>query len=135
MQDIDEQNRKHIKIGKVHAVIEEQANFKNWISRNNTWDTFLMMKRRDKEKLFFRWKWGFTDGNTNFALELTRKSILRDIKDWDLDKVEEGLSWYFKRMLESEYSCNHIKAEIGLVSIGQSKEVDELVNRFKGEVV
>lgn len=96
----------------------EYKPFKEWISNKyRSYDEFMKLSKSDRNKIFLRWKWRTEDDKTCEDLEATRRHLLRDMLECDIDAKfpEESDRHFYKNRVEFEKECINIKKSIGLI--------------------
>ena len=68
------------------------------------------LKKDDREKIFLKWRWGFSDETTNKRLEQTRIALLKSLQPSPDPYVQE----YINLLLLWESKCNQYRQELGL---------------------
>lgn len=122
----DKQGRQHIKVGKYCYTVVAKMDFFRWanVRRGLKMDEVTALRHKDKEKLFLTWKWGFTNDNTNYELESSRRDMMMSI-----DRTTDD--FYFKEIIKWENLCFEIKKQLGLAQ--EKKAIDYIVeDRFSG---
>ena len=105
LPETDKYGRPSVKDGKFTYCVIVKKPFKEYLEQRGTnYGIFLSLKPHEKEKIFLRWKWGFTNDNTNHDLELSRKTILGMTKDVN--------DYYFDNMRKFEGYCDRVKREM-----------------------
>lgn len=112
--------------------------FKEYIiDRYGSFSTFNMLKFSDKEKIFLRWKYGFTNEDTNRNLEMTDRLLCSQYKDKNLDEVKnEGMRFHMKQKIWYENYCYETKMEIGLLQKKTpiTEQVQGIADKFGGSI-
>jgi len=122
----DKQGRQHIKVGKYGYTVVKKMDFFRWanIRKGLKTDEVRILRPKDKEKLFLTWKWGFTNDNTNYELESSRRDMMMSV-DRNTD------DFYLREIIDWENWCFDIKRELGLVE--EKKAIDYIIeDRFSG---
>lgn len=104
-----------VKVGKHWITVEDKLSFREWVeNRYKDWSAFLELRKKDKEVIFLRWKWGFENENSLRDLETTEQQILHAIREMDISKVDDGIRFYVEKKRRFDRQCYEIKKEIGL---------------------
>lgn len=123
----------HTEVGGYGMTLVPIIPFENWLElRFGSVDKFDALSKKDKEKIFLRWKWGFNDERTNEELELSEKLILFQLKDNDLSELSEGVRFYILNKRNFERICFETKKRIGLI-FQSNPEVEKLANIFNAK--
>ena len=67
-------------------------------------------EKDDREKIFLKWRWGFSDEAANKRLEQTRMAFLRSIQSSPDPYIQE----FINLLLLWESRCNKYRQELGL---------------------
>lgn len=101
-----------------------------WLqARYGGMDKFDKLSHRDKEKIFLRWKYGFTDEWANEELELTEKQTLFQFKDSDLSDLSEAVKFHIQHKRNFNRICYETKKRIGLIR-QKNPLVDKVIQEF-----
>ncbi len=120
----------HTEINGVSFSLIPIVPFEEWIeSRYGNLDKFNTLSKKDKYKLFLRWKWGFTDERVNEELDSNEKEILYRFKDSDLNELSEVLKFHLNHKRQFDRICYDTKIKIGLI-IKSNPLVDKLIDTF-----
>ncbi len=103
--------------------------FEEWAGKKMGMDKFNALSRRDKEKIFLRWKWGFGDEVANESLEMNEKATLYLFKDSDLNDLSEVYRFHIQGKRRFDRICYETKLRIGLI-FKSNPLVDKIVNEF-----
>ena len=126
-------NRKHIEIDGTSWTVIPIIPFEEWIQmRYGNWDKFNTLPRKDKEKLFLRWKWGFTDERANESLELSEKATLFQFKDSDLSDLSDAWRFHIQNKRDFDRICYETKKRIGLI-FKSNPLVDKIIDTFDAQ--
>lgn len=133
----DNLGREHIEIEGNSFTILKIISFEEWI-RNNyaSFDNFMNLKRKDKEVIFLRWKWGLSD-NVNQDLEASETQTLHLIKDFDLSGIKQDVKFYLENKIVFNKYCFHIKGRIGLLELTEEDNVlkNKVIDAFEGKEI
>ena len=102
------------------------VSFEKWAEEKMGMNKFEALSKRDKYKIFLRWKWGFFDEKTNEELELSEKEILYRFKDSNLSGA---LKFNLQHKRQFDRICYDTKIKIGLIN-KPNPLVDKLVKTF-----
>lgn len=130
--------REHTEIEGVSFMLEKIILFEVWIKKNySSFDSFLNLKDKDKEKIFLRWKWGLSDESNPF-LESSERHTLHILQGTDLSRLSEALQYYFNNKVAFDKYCKEVREQIGLV-YRKTEELPEVAQQalsiFDGRVV
>ena len=105
--------------------------FEKWVEARHSggMDKFKTLSRRDKEKVFLRWKWGWTDERANEGLEITEKTTLYQFKDNDLSEESPTIKFHIEHKRNFNRICYATKQRIGLI-FKNNPLVDKLIDTF-----
>ena len=104
--------------------------FEEWVEkRHSGMEKFKTLSRRDKEKVFLRWKWGFDDARANEGLELSEKQILYQFKEGNLSAENPAIRFHIECKLNFDRVCYETKKRIGLI-FKSNPLVNKLVDTF-----
>jgi len=108
--------RTFVEVGGYEFIEKKIILFMEWMNqRFGSYDKFLKLGFKDKEKMFLRWKWGFQDDRANEQCEITEKGILFQFKDADLDALSsKALAFALKEKRNFDAICFKVRQEIGL---------------------
>lgn len=99
-------------------------------------DAFLGLQRSDKEKVFLRWKWGFSENASNVALEDGEQQTLFMAKDWPCDDPNNPYQYYIGLKRQFDRYCFEVKKQIGISDIkSDDPQVMAAIETFGGEEV
>lgn len=105
----------HIVKGGYSFIVKHHEDFFEWLKRSHGSPTeFMALKPSSREKVFLRWKWGFTADEVNAELESTRRATLRSIDGMVFNN--DGVKFYYDLMCRFEAECNKVRSKIGLSS-------------------
>ena len=124
--------------GQSYTVVKVEP-FRYYIARKyGGWDNFMKLKFQDKNKIFLKWKHGFTSHETNIALEVTGRYFYNMHKNTNIEEIKnEGVKFYIKQKIWYEDYCFEVKRDIGLTEKKQEviQEVQEIADKFGGKVI
>lgn len=104
--------------------------FEEWIQiRYGSWDKFNALSKKDKGKIFLRWKWGFDKEQNNEELELSEKQTLYLFKDSNLTDLSEPVKFHIEYKRSFDRICYETKKRIGLI-FKSNPLVDKLIDTF-----
>lgn len=114
--ETDNLERDLVQAGTNSFCLQKIILFENWVeTRFGSMDKFDALSKKDKEKVFLRWKWGFNDERTNEELELNEQGILFRFKDDGLSKFSEGVKFHIENKRQYDRICYETKKRIGLI--------------------
>lgn len=132
--DKDSLGREMLQVGKNNFVVDEKENFFIWIEkRYGSTSEFMKLKSKDKEKIFLRWKHGFTNDTTNRTVELTEQSILSQTRDMEFK--DSGWKFHIECKRKFNEQCNKIKERIGLIRESVNPEMEKIMATFGGSEI
>lgn len=110
-------DREQIQVGKLSFTVIDKPDFTEYITKTyGGYEDFLRLKDKDKEKIFLRWKYGFTSDEANYAIEVTDRQLLALYKMQNINDIQEkGFRYAIQNKLSFEDRCIKIKKEIGLI--------------------
>ena len=125
-----ERTIEHTEINGVPFALTPIIPFEEWIQiKYGSWDKFNALSRRDKEKIFLRWKWGFTEEGINEGLEVSEKQTLYLFKDSDLSDLSEAIKFHIENKRNFDRICYETKKRIGLI-FKSNPLIDKLIDTF-----
>ncbi len=125
----------HKEVSGTNFTVVHMMPFEEWLKRNGkTMDMLMQLKRPDREKIFLRWKWGFTDDQANEDLELSEKAILRMFQGDDLNELPEATRFHLQMKFKFEAHCQEVKKRIGLIVV-HDERLTKIMTMFNAEPV
>ena len=106
----------HTEIEGVNFALFPITPFETWLQENyRKANEFYGLTKKDKEKIFLRYKWGYMDERANEGLEINEQGTLRLFKDADLSQLSEAWKFYIEQKLLFNQICFETKKRIGLI--------------------
>ena len=113
------------------TILPPREDFYRWIEKRGGLHELTRLKTYEKEKVFLKWKWGFSD-KTNQSLEHQVKERMFLFKDTIPDN--EGLRWFVDNTRNNERICFGIRSSLGLVKV-KNEAIDQMIAGVGGEVI
>lgn len=121
----------HVEIGGYRFSLISIVPFEDWLHRiGRNMNDFMGMSRPDKEQVFLRWKWGFSDPRANEELEISEKRILFQYKESDLEDLNEGTKFHIQKKRDFDQYCFRLRQRLGLAGMVKNATVDKVVKAF-----
>jgi len=125
----------HIEINGVSFSLIPIIPFEEWVeARHGHYEKFISLSRRDKEKIFLRWKWGFNDERINEGLESSEKATLNQFKGRELNGESEPWRFHIEHKRDFDRICYETQKRIGLI-FKSDPLVDKLIDDFDARKV
>jgi len=110
--------------------------FEDWFTqRFGKMDKFYQLNRKDKEKIFLRWKWGFLDDRANEQIDFTEIATLNHYKDCDLSKLSEGWRFYIVQKRNFARICQETRKLLGLTEVEYNPLVEKVIETYDGREI
>ena len=117
---------KHIEIDNHQFSLISIIPFKDWyIQHFGKMEKFYQLNRRDKEKIFLRWKWGFMDERANEQVDFTEIATLSYYKDCDLSKLPHAWRYHIEQKRNFAWISQETREQLGLTEIQYNPLVSE----------
>ncbi|HEY9874612.1 MAG TPA: hypothetical protein V6D12_14325 [Candidatus Obscuribacterales bacterium] len=112
-------------------------NFKDYlIKKGITFQSFIVMKPDQKEKIFLLWKWGGSEHSHNVEAERARAYCVGNAKDHGLENISDIKERrYWQAVLRFEVDCLETKKQIGLIKSEIKDERVEAVRKLVGGTI
>lgn len=104
--------------------------FEHWINeRYSNFEKFNSLSKKDKEKIFLRWKWGLSDDRINEELDFNEQHALYLLKDNDLSTMKEEVKFHIQQKRIFDRICYETKKRIGII-FTHNPLIDKIIDTF-----
>lgn len=118
----------------MHLTEKKIEPFLDWLSRRigKTRSEFMKLGIKDREEIFLRWKWGFTNPKANQELQFTRNYLIQGVEDQGVENIDNPEDRrYWELAINYEQKSKDWAEDVGikgLIHVGPKHKslIDEL---------
>lgn len=106
-------NRDHKDLEGYSFTVDVKADFFEWLKLGyGSIDKFMHLSPKDKEEIFLRWKWKFSNSTINRELEMSEQATLQMVRG--VEFKNEGMRSYIDNKAIFDTQCRSVKQSIGI---------------------